>query len=298
MSRPTLTISRAGSSSTIRPRCFLGLARQMFAKAVELDPTFARAYAGIANCDRPADRLVRRADSRRRNPGECRQGARARSRPCRGPCRARRGAAAYCGQRRRGRGSVRARAGARSQQFRGQSVFMPAICVRTGEFERAVELLHPRAGNPARRFPGAAAAPADPARARARRGSACDMRARPEARRGGAAPASRKLAAGAARRGCARRAWAKRKRPIGLDRTRAGHRSRRQHMRATMPPALWAQLGETDRALDLLEKWSTHGGMREQGLDRCTIPTSIRSATIRAIRNCWTIERQIAERER
>ena len=30
---------------------FLTLARQMFAKAVELDPTFARAYAGIANCD-------------------------------------------------------------------------------------------------------------------------------------------------------------------------------------------------------------------------------------------------------
>ena len=30
---------------------FLTLARQMFAKAVELDPTFARAYAGIANVD-------------------------------------------------------------------------------------------------------------------------------------------------------------------------------------------------------------------------------------------------------
>ena len=30
---------------------FLGLARQMFAKAVECDPLFARAYAGIANCD-------------------------------------------------------------------------------------------------------------------------------------------------------------------------------------------------------------------------------------------------------
>ena len=30
---------------------FLGLARQMFAKAVEVDPLYARAYAGIANCD-------------------------------------------------------------------------------------------------------------------------------------------------------------------------------------------------------------------------------------------------------
>ena len=30
---------------------FLGLARQMFAKAIELDPMYARAYAGIANCD-------------------------------------------------------------------------------------------------------------------------------------------------------------------------------------------------------------------------------------------------------
>jgi adenylate cyclase len=30
---------------------YLGLARQMFAKAVEIDPSFARAYAGIANCD-------------------------------------------------------------------------------------------------------------------------------------------------------------------------------------------------------------------------------------------------------
>ena len=30
---------------------FLGLARQMFVQATELDPKFARAYAGIANCD-------------------------------------------------------------------------------------------------------------------------------------------------------------------------------------------------------------------------------------------------------
>ncbi|MEO7602761.1 MAG: tetratricopeptide repeat protein, partial [Sphingomicrobium sp.] len=30
---------------------FLSLARQMFAKAVETDPLFARAYAGMANCD-------------------------------------------------------------------------------------------------------------------------------------------------------------------------------------------------------------------------------------------------------
>jgi adenylate cyclase len=30
---------------------FLGLARQMFVRATELDPKFARAYAGIANCD-------------------------------------------------------------------------------------------------------------------------------------------------------------------------------------------------------------------------------------------------------
>ena len=30
---------------------YLGLARQMFAKAVEFDPLFARAYAGMANCD-------------------------------------------------------------------------------------------------------------------------------------------------------------------------------------------------------------------------------------------------------
>ena len=30
---------------------YLGLARQMFAKAVEIDPSFARAYAGMANCD-------------------------------------------------------------------------------------------------------------------------------------------------------------------------------------------------------------------------------------------------------
>ncbi|MEO5809463.1 MAG: adenylate/guanylate cyclase domain-containing protein, partial [Sphingomicrobium sp.] len=32
-------------------KSFLQLARQMFAKAVELDPLYARAYAGIANCD-------------------------------------------------------------------------------------------------------------------------------------------------------------------------------------------------------------------------------------------------------
>jgi adenylate cyclase len=32
-------------------KTFLTLARRMFAKAVELDPNYARAYAGIANCD-------------------------------------------------------------------------------------------------------------------------------------------------------------------------------------------------------------------------------------------------------
>ena len=32
-------------------RWFLTLARQMFARAVEIDPSFARAYAGMANCD-------------------------------------------------------------------------------------------------------------------------------------------------------------------------------------------------------------------------------------------------------
>lgn len=32
-------------------KAFLGLARQMFVRAAELDPSFARAYAGIANCD-------------------------------------------------------------------------------------------------------------------------------------------------------------------------------------------------------------------------------------------------------
>jgi adenylate cyclase len=32
-------------------KAFLELARQMFARATELDPAFARAYAGIANCD-------------------------------------------------------------------------------------------------------------------------------------------------------------------------------------------------------------------------------------------------------
>jgi adenylate cyclase len=32
-------------------RFFLALARQMFVKATEIDPQFARAYAGIANCD-------------------------------------------------------------------------------------------------------------------------------------------------------------------------------------------------------------------------------------------------------
>src|SRR4030095_1573959 len=32
-------------------KTFLSLARKMFAKAVEIDPNYARAYAGIANCD-------------------------------------------------------------------------------------------------------------------------------------------------------------------------------------------------------------------------------------------------------
>src|SRR5260370_15758965 len=34
-----------------RSKAYYQLARQMFAKAVELDPLYARAYAGIADCD-------------------------------------------------------------------------------------------------------------------------------------------------------------------------------------------------------------------------------------------------------
>ena len=46
-----LIISGAASSSSgVRKRTF-DLAREMFAKAVELDPLYARAYAGIADCD-------------------------------------------------------------------------------------------------------------------------------------------------------------------------------------------------------------------------------------------------------
>jgi adenylate cyclase len=53
-------------------RAFLVLAREMFAKAVELDPAYARAYAGIADCDTrlagwygvviPVDQILAAAD--------------------------------------------------------------------------------------------------------------------------------------------------------------------------------------------------------------------------------------------
>ena len=39
------------SSSTRHSKAYYQLARQMFAKAVKLDPLYARAYAGIADCD-------------------------------------------------------------------------------------------------------------------------------------------------------------------------------------------------------------------------------------------------------
>ena len=50
-SRPTRFISRAASSSQRHSKSNYQLARRMFAKAVELDPLYARAYAGIADCD-------------------------------------------------------------------------------------------------------------------------------------------------------------------------------------------------------------------------------------------------------
>ena len=35
----------------MKTKAFLQLARRMFARAVELDPGYARAYAGMADCD-------------------------------------------------------------------------------------------------------------------------------------------------------------------------------------------------------------------------------------------------------
>ena len=51
MWRPTLTISGDGNIIHNLTKWFVRLAREMFAKAVELDPKFAAGYAGMANCD-------------------------------------------------------------------------------------------------------------------------------------------------------------------------------------------------------------------------------------------------------
>ena len=50
-SRPTRTTFKAASSSTGTRDVLRRSARRMFSKAVELDPLYARAYAGIADCN-------------------------------------------------------------------------------------------------------------------------------------------------------------------------------------------------------------------------------------------------------
>ena len=50
MSKPT-PLSEGRQFIERRSKAFFHLARRMFAEAVELDPLYARAYAGIADCD-------------------------------------------------------------------------------------------------------------------------------------------------------------------------------------------------------------------------------------------------------
>src|SRR4029078_6174241 len=44
------TTSRAGTSSTCTPKAHVLVAQRWFKKALELDPDYARAYAGLAYC--------------------------------------------------------------------------------------------------------------------------------------------------------------------------------------------------------------------------------------------------------
>ena len=64
----------------------LTLGRHMFARAVELDPRFARAYAGMANCDSRLYSKHRCRNFRRRDPGHRWQGTGNRSRSRGSPC--------------------------------------------------------------------------------------------------------------------------------------------------------------------------------------------------------------------
>ena len=75
-SRPIIIISRAANSSTIRPRVLLRLARQMFAKAVEIDPTLRSRLCRHGDLRFPARELVSRClDPDRRHSGDRGQGA-------------------------------------------------------------------------------------------------------------------------------------------------------------------------------------------------------------------------------
>ena len=90
----------------------LTLGRRMFARAVELDPRYARAYAGMADCD---SRLYSKHgvdDFGRRNPGDRRQGPGDRSQSGGSACGARHGLDDRQPPR---RGGFRFRAGARAR---------------------------------------------------------------------------------------------------------------------------------------------------------------------------------------
>ena len=80
---------RAREFFHMRTKSSLQLARRLFARAVELDPHYARAYAGMADCDSYLSPVAWRRDLGRRNPGDHRQGVGDRTQSGGGACGAR-----------------------------------------------------------------------------------------------------------------------------------------------------------------------------------------------------------------
>ena len=148
-------------------KSFLGLARQMFVSAAELDPAFARAYAGIANCDArlvgwygvriPLEEILAMADKALGLDPRLAEAHAARGEALRVAGRSEEAIAAF-----------EQALALDPNSYRGQSGLCPAR-PRDWPAGAVGGAVHPGPGGPARRLSGAASAAINPACARTKR---------------------------------------------------------------------------------------------------------------------------------
>ena len=239
---------------------FLGLARQMFVRAADLDPGFARAYAGIANCDArligwygeriPEDQVLVNADKALAlDPGLAEAHA------------ARADAQSFFGHHEEAKQGFRKALSLDPNNFDANFLYA-RYCTRTADFEsavalyiRALEVQPEDVQSPA--MLQTILRPLGRVEESKRYGELAVKRAEEALRQHPEWSRPAQLAA-ATLAGMGQRdkaiVWLERAVAIDPD----------DHMTLYNSACTWAQLGDIERAFDLLERWIPHAGLEKK----------------------------------